>query len=326
MHVGDVEPGDRADAHEQGRRALGRVGVDVHLQRPLVADDEHRVADRLERLDPRGRIQPLAGDGEVRAVAERRGLVLRVRDAGRRVVVELRRLGAAQRGDDAGEDHGEAEAAGVDHAGLAQDREQVGTAPDRLLAGVERALEHLGDQRVLALDVALLQPRLLHVRELGRDAVRHLAHHGEDRALGRLAHRVVRAVGGARHRRADQHRVDQLAGTRGQLLGGAADQLGEDHAGVAARARAAPRGRRSRRSRRGRPRRGAVAREPVELVEHGAQRERHVVARVAVGDREHVEVVDLLAACLQLRQRALDDGAEADEARIGQGGRRATPW
>jgi hypothetical protein len=31
------------------------------------------------------------------------------------------------------------------------------------------------------------------------------------------------------------------------------------------------------------------------LVEHGAQRERHVVAGVAVGDREHVEVVYLTA-------------------------------
>ena len=154
----------------------------------------------------------------------------------RRVVVELGRLGAAQRGDDAGEDHGEAEAAGVHDARLAQDRQQVGPAPDRLLAGVERALEHLGDQRVLALGVVLLEPRLVHVRELGRHAVRHLAHDGEDRALGRLAHGVVGAVGGARHRGADQHGVDQLAGPRGQLLGRAADQLGEDHARVAARA------------------------------------------------------------------------------------------
>ena len=50
----------------------------------------------------------------------------------------------------------------------------------------------------------------------------------------------------------------------------------------------------------------------VELVEHGAQRERHVVAGVAVGDREHVEVVDLAAASLELGERALDDRAEAD--------------
>ena len=140
------------------------------------------------------------------------------------------------------------------------------------------------------------QPRLGHVRELGGDAVGHLAHDGEDRALGRLAHGVVGAVGRAGHRGADQHGVDELAGAGGELLGGAADQLGEDDAGVAA----------------GAEQRGAgdgvddlvaadlvdlaLPREPVELVEHGAQRERHVVARVAVGDREDVEVVDLLAA------------------------------
>ena len=63
----------------------------------------------------------------------------------------------------------------------------------------------------------------------------------------------------------------------------------------------------------------ALAGEAVELLEHGAQRERHVVARVAVGDREHVEVVDLIAACLELCQRTLDDTTEAKEARIGQG-------
>ena len=242
-------------------------------------------------------------------------------DAGRRVMVELRRLGAAQRGDDAGEDDGEAEAARVDDAGLAQHGQEVRPAPDGLLPGVERALEHLGDQRVLALGARRgAEPRLGHVGELGGDAVGHLAHDGEDRALGRLADGVVGAVGGAGHRRADQHGVDELAGPRGELLGGAADELGEDDAASCRGRRAARRGRRSRRSRRGRSRRSRPAPdEAVELVEHGAQRQRHVVARVAVGDREDVEVVDLLAAAFQLRQRTLDDGAEADEARIGQG-------
>ena len=164
------------------------------------------------------------------------------------------------------------------------------------------------------------EPGVGHVRELGRDAGRHLAHDGQDRPLGRLAHRPVRLVGGARERGADQHRVDELAGTARELLGGAADQLGEDHAGVAA-------GAEQRRARdRGddlvaadvvdRPVLGGAG-EPVELLQHGAQREHHVVARVAVGDREHVQVVDLLAARLERRETGLDDRAEADEARIG---------
>jgi hypothetical protein len=158
------------------------------------------------------------------------------------------------------------------------------------------------------------------VGELGRDAVRHLAHHGQDRALGRGAHGPVGAVGRARHRRADEDRVDELARTRDQLLGGAADQLGEDHAGVAAGAQ----------QRRAGDRvddllaadlveRAVVLGEPVELVEHRAERQRHVVAGVAVRDREDVEVVDLLAPCLELAERALDDSPEAEKAGIGHG-------
>ena len=49
VHVGDVEMGDLAGAGEHGGRLLGLVGVDVHLQRGRVADDEHRVAERLQR-------------------------------------------------------------------------------------------------------------------------------------------------------------------------------------------------------------------------------------------------------------------------------------
>ena len=77
VHVGDVEPRDLADAVEERGGALGLVGVDVDLQRVRVADDEHAVAEALEPRDPRRRLQPLAGDGEVRAVAVGRRVVLR---------------------------------------------------------------------------------------------------------------------------------------------------------------------------------------------------------------------------------------------------------
>ena len=62
--------------------------------------------------------------------------------------------------------------------------------------------------------------------------------------------------------------------------------------------------------------RGALA-ECVELAQDRAQRQRHVVARVAVGDREDVQVVDLLAARLEVRERARNSGPEADEIGIG---------
>ena len=68
-HVGDVQARDLAGAVEHRRRVLGLVGVDVDLQRLRVADHEHRVAERLERLDEAAAAQPAAGDGEVRAEA-----------------------------------------------------------------------------------------------------------------------------------------------------------------------------------------------------------------------------------------------------------------
>ena len=96
-------------------------------------------------------------------------------------------LGPAQRADHAGQHDREAVAAGVDDAGLAQHRKQVGTALDRLLAGVERALHHLGGQRVLLLVAGVrAEPRLRHVRELGGDLAS---------AISRTTVRIVPSAG-----------------------------------------------------------------------------------------------------------------------------------
>ena len=257
-------------------------------------------------------------------------MVLRVGHARRGVVLDRRWLVAAQRGHDAREHDHEAVAAGVDHARVAQHRQQVGAALDRLLPRVDRLLEQVGQQRVLLLGLRVeRQARLGHVRELAGDPVRHLTHDGEDRPLGRAADRAVGAVGGARHRGAEQHRVHELSGARDQLFGSAADQLREDDPGVAARAQQRGAGDRADDLLAAdlveRP---VVLAQAVELVEHGAQRERHVVPGVAVCDREDVEVVDLLAASFELTEGAFDDSAEADEAGIrhGSAGGRPRPW
>ena len=72
-------------------------------------------------------------------------------------------------------------AAGVDDAGLAQDREQARRPGDRLLGGVDRGRQH-------GLDVVVA---------LGRDdrRVGRLADDGQDRALDRLGDRPVGGPG-----------------------------------------------------------------------------------------------------------------------------------
>ena len=70
-------------------------------------------------------------------------------DARRRVVRQRRRRLAAQRGHDPGEDHDHAVAAGVDHARLAQHRQQLGPAAHRRLARDDRLLEDVGQDALL---------------------------------------------------------------------------------------------------------------------------------------------------------------------------------
>ena len=208
--------------------------------------------------------------------------------------------------------------AGIDDPLIAQHVELLGGAGHGLLAVADDGFEQVSEHFVLTSGLASTgEPRRLHMCEPPGDRVRHLAEHGQHRALRRLADRVVGRVGGARHRAGDQHRVDQLAGAAGELLGGAADDLREDDAGVAAGAHQGGAGERV-------DELGAadvvdhLAVEAVELLAHGVQRQRHVVAGVAVGDREDIEIVDLswrrasrwrLAAVTTRRKRSIEGSA-----------------
>src|ERR1019366_7316986 len=87
---------DLARLSENRGCLLGHIGMHVHLQRRGVTNDQHRVAELLERSDEASRYQPGAGDGEVRAEAIRTRVMLGMADARRRVVVELRRIVTAQ--------------------------------------------------------------------------------------------------------------------------------------------------------------------------------------------------------------------------------------
>ncbi len=273
----------------------------------------------------------LPGDREVRAEAIRLRAVVRVADPGGRVVVERRRSVSTEGGDDAGEDHDQPVAAGVDDPGLAQDRQEVGRPLDRLLPRLDGAREDRGDRVLLDVDRRVdRQPGLRRVGQVAGDPVGHLPHDRQDRPLGRRPDRRVRPVGRPCHRRADQDRVDQLARPADELLGGPADQLGQDHAAVAASPQERCPGDRVddlvASDLVDRP--VTVARQAVELVEHGPQREDHVVAGVTVGDRKHVEIVDLFAAGLQMCQRTGDHRAKANEVGVGHDPRAVVrpPW
>ena len=317
-HVRDVQSLDVPGLLEHGDRDLGLVGVDVDLERRLVSDHEHRVPQLLEPGDERARLQALAGDDEIRAVAKAAVEVMRARLSRRLVMRKVRELlGAVSKaGHRAHEDHHQAVGSSVDDAGLGEHLELARGALDGLLAGASRHGEDLAEQLVL-LRVGRLRRQALavHMGEMVGDGMRHLADHGQHRALRRIAHRLIGRVGGPRECRGEEHRVDQLARPARQLLCGAADDLAQDHPGVAP-------GPHQRGTGNGvddllpiRAHRLAV--EAIELPHHRLQGQRHVVARVPVGDREDVQIVDLLAAGFELGVRGLDDPAEALDRRIG---------
>jgi hypothetical protein len=109
-------------------------------------------------------------------------------------VLELAARLAAQRREAAGDDHGEPVGARVDDARLAQHAQLLGPALDGLLAGLERRLEHLGEQLVLLLGGVIGAEPMRGPCARGREPPRlgHRADRGLHRALGRVAHRCIR--------------------------------------------------------------------------------------------------------------------------------------
>jgi len=189
---------------------------------------------------------------------------------------------------------------GVEMTGFGEGRIRAVTHLDVDRAGVERALEHLSQQLVLLLGAHVgAEAARLHVGEIVGNSARHCTDGREHRPLGGVAHGRVCRVGGTGEGRGHEHRIDELAGSRDELLRRAADDLREDHAAVAPG------------SQEGGPGHGGhqlvaadlvdrLTVDAVELVEHGPHGHGHVVSRVAVGDWKHVEVVDLPPATLQL--------------------------
>ena len=170
----------------------------------------------------RSRSSALALDDEDGAVAVARELL--VDRVGARPLELGRRLGhrlAGDRGGDAAHELEQPRPARVDDARLAQHVELLRRPRDRLLAATDELDEQVAERR--AAGRALL------------GLLGELADHRQHRPLDRPPHRAVGGVGGAPERPGGERRVDPVR-RAGEHVGRAADDLGEDHARVAARA------------------------------------------------------------------------------------------
>ena len=181
----------------------------------------------------------------------------------------------------------------VDDAGLAEHVELLGRAGERLLAAGDEPLQQL---RRLELRV----PRVLRL-------LRQLPDDGQHRPLDGAAHGAVGGVARAPEGAPDRVRVEQPG--LAERLGGAAQDLGEDDARVAARAHQRGPGQLLRQ------RRTVGRRGRVERLHDRARGQRHVRARVPVRDRVDVEVVDPPPVRLERRQRGTPELADAFELR-----------
>ena len=106
-----------------------------------------------------------------------------------RMVLERRPDSTSEHPDYARDKQGQPVAAGVDDAGLAKRRQQIGSPQDRALGRHERGLDDPHDRRVLRLRAGIWrQPGVAHPGDLRCDLYAHLTDHGQDRPFDRLAH------------------------------------------------------------------------------------------------------------------------------------------
>ena len=262
--------------------------VDVHLDRLAIAGNQHRLPDLLEvsaQCVDVDRVGRHCLEQEHRLVAE---ALVGVRDERRRP--RPGRIGRRARSAPAAlskveqralEEPVQPLAAGIDHACLAQDREERRGAGDGLLGGLDR-----GGQHRFEVIVALGGRH----RAIGR-----LTDDGQDRAFDRLRDGPV---GGLRSLRQRVRQIEPVEATlAGEPFRHPSEDLAGDDPGVAAGTHegAEADGRSD-----------AVGRlvgDGVGFLEGRLDGRDHVRAGVAVGDGEHVEAVDLVGVDLEVCDR-----------------------
>ena len=234
-HVGVVLLDDLADVSEKRLCGLALVRVEVNPDGVPVADDHHRVAELLEPGDEELRIDSVPDNDEVRAPPEAAVLVMGGNDLWRLVMRNLDRFAAKAR---VNPRHQEKQAVTprVDHTVLGENWELLGGSIQGCLTRVHSHLEQLREQCVLLVIRRLgLESNLRHLADVLLDRVRHLFEHREHRSGSRVRDRLPSRVDRLQKRDAHQLRVDELTFSLRKHLGRPADDLAEDHSGIAAR-------------------------------------------------------------------------------------------
>ena len=269
----------------------------MDLERPTVARDEHRVADRLQVVTDRVDIKAPRAVGleqEHRLVAEpfvgvgnqHRRLD---RSPGRDAAAGAAEWGTAENvKEGALEEAVEPLSAGVDHARFPEDREQARRPRHRLLCGRKRR-----GQDELDVVVALR----CEDRRVGR-----LADDREDRTLDGLRHRAVGRLRALRQRVGEVEAVE--AALAAQPFGHPAEDLAGDDARVAPRTHQRPEADRRRDPL------GAPAGHLLCLLERRLDGGEHVRAGIAIRDRVDIEGVDLVDVRLQIPDGRPECGEE----------------
>ena len=290
LHVMDKDLIDLTKLQHVLEHQVGGVGVHVNLVIGVSTHEQLAVAHGTQELEALVLVKGSVGlKEELVAVTELRALPVVVgldlnttkgRVAGRAGGIkrggEILNNGAAAKsgGNKVLQENSKAKGAGVDHAVLLQNGQQVGRAGDGLVG-----LDDDGVERVLGRELLLLA-----LVGLGRD----IAQHREDRALDGLADGLEGDLDGSAERIGDVGGRNGLIG-RNETLGHTAQDLRGDDTGVAAGAHQGTVGDGA-----GDGLHVGVGGKSGELLGHRGERERHVGAGVTVGHGEDVELIDLL--------------------------------
>ena len=290
LHVMDKDLVDLAELQHVLEHQIGGVGVHVDLVIRIGTHEQLAVAHGTQELKAlvlvKGGIslkEELVAVTELRALPVVVSLDLNTTQGGvasrasgiKRGGEILDNSAAAKSGSNKVlQEDGKAKGAGVDHAVLLQNGQQVGRTGDGLIG-----LDDDGVERVLG-----RKPLLLALVGLGRN----VAQDREDRALDGLTDGLEGDLDGTAERMGDVGGRDGLIG-RDEALGHAAQDLRGDNARVTASAHEGAMGDGA-----GDGLHVSVGGKRRELLGHRGERERHVSAGVAVGYGEDVELVDLL--------------------------------